>query len=147
MYRYGVPVDMERIPGVTLLCKCSDGVCVNCGRPMKRCDAKRHCRVAAVYRRVPQSRRKLPVGSALTAILAHFGIKKSAGCSCKSIEAAMDFGGAMWCLARVGVLSRSISASARKSGKYCPLVLAAALILVAILFASVKSQFRSAGVQ
>lgn len=122
---------------MTVLCECVNGMCVNCTRPMKRCDAKRHCRAYATPARQRQPVTQAAVGSALSNILAAMGFKKTENCSCRSLESAMNAGGRSWCLSRIGVLAAAVSENARKSGYYCPRIVASCLIIVAIVLSRI----------
>lgn len=116
-----------------ILCQCdSQSVCRNCGRALSNCNAKRHCSTSATVPSAPEPVQACRVGSVLHRMLSFAGIKPGSKCSCQDLQHTMDVMGAAGCWYSIGPLAASVSVNAKKSGYWCPPVVAALLIVVAI---------------
>lgn len=117
------------------LCECnSDGVCVKCGEPRRNCNAKRHCPSSATNAPIVLSPR-LPVGTAIAAVLSPLGLKPGSECSCSTTRAVLDYNGAAWTIRNIRHVASSISANARRLGKWCPRWLAACVVIAGVVVA------------
>lgn len=116
-----------------ILCQCnSQGVCGNCGRALSNCNAKRHCATSASVPTALEPVQTCRVGSVLHKMLLFAGIKPGRKCSCQDLQHTMDVMGAAGCWYSIGPLAASVSVNAKKSGYWCPPVVAALLIVVSI---------------
>lgn len=119
------------------MCQCVDGACVACGRAMKRCHAKRHCRRVELQRR-PAVPRTYP-GSVLARGFRLLGVNPDSQCSCKSVSRLMDAAGSRWCIENAWMLAGNIRENARKRGMRVPLFAGWLAVLLASVVAKLQA--------
>lgn len=84
------------------------------------------------------ARRPAGVGTELSAVLAKFGIRKSAGCNCGNHAATMDRHGIEWCESHMDTILGWLRTEAQKRGMPFMTISAKLVVLYAIRRAKAK---------
>lgn len=114
---------------MTATCKYANGTCQVCGTAGK---TVRACHANRMPAKATHAARLRP-GTVLAFFFSKVGVRIEGSCSCKSVARIMDASGLLWCLKNTWEIAGKISANAKSRGKWCPIVVSASLVVLAVV--------------